>query len=130
MTLRKSETVRFPALRDPLYPVHRTADILEPYLRTIVENIHPVKIILFGSQAYGAPTMHSDYDLLIIRRGITSEKRSNVEIRQLFWDLRPPLSFTILSKTPEELAERLAVNSPFYEEILEKGLEVYAERED
>jgi predicted nucleotidyltransferase len=118
--------IQFPALNDPRYPVHRVARSLDPYLRVIVERFHPERIILFGSYAYGQPDEHSDFDLLIIRRNIISEKASNMEIAGAFWDVpgqRP--SFTILSKTPERIADRLAVKSPFYEEILGKGLEVY-----
>jgi len=119
---------RFPALHDPRYPIHSVADKLEPYLQVLVENIHPEKIILFGSYAHGEPRLDSDFDLLIIRRGITSEKQSNLEIRDAF-DLVPgvPPSFTILSKTPERVAERLTARSPFYEDILSKGLVVYAQ---
>lgn len=117
----------FPALYDPRNPVHRVAEKLEPYLRVIVERFHPERIILFGSYAYGQPDRDSDFDLLVIRRNIPSEKASNLEIANAFWDvpgLRP--SFTILSKTPERIADRLAVKSPFYEEIVRNGLEVYA----
>ena len=119
--------VSFPALRDPRYPVHKIADQLEPYLRFIVERFHPEKIILFGSQACGHPNEHSDVDLLIIRRGIASEKESNVEIRMAFDEVpaRHLFSFTILSKTPERIRERLAVKSPYYEDIVRKGLELY-----
>ena len=119
--------VDFPALRDPRYPVHRIANRLEPFVRVIVEEIHPEKIILFGSYAYGEPDEHSDVDLLVIRRGIASEKASNLEIRNTFDSVSGPLfSFTILSKTPERIAERLAVRSPFYEDIVGKGVELYA----
>src|SRR6266478_5974161 len=78
----------FSALRDPRYPVSRVSRMLEPYLRAIVEKIHPEKIILFGSQAYGQPTEHSDVDLLVIREGIESERQSNIEIRGAFHELR------------------------------------------
>jgi predicted nucleotidyltransferase len=118
---------KFPLLRDPHYPIHRVADRIEPYLRLIVERFDPEKIILFGSYAYGEPEGHSDFDLLVIRRGIASENASNLEIRKAFWTIpgqRP--AFTILSKTPEMIAERLAKRSPFYEDIVEKGIEVYA----
>ena len=120
-------TSRFPALHDPRYPLHRVAERLEPYLRVIVERFHPERVILFGSYAYGQPDRHSDFDLLVIRRNIPSEKASNLEIANAFWDVpgtRP--SFTILSKTPERIAERLAARSPFYEEIVGQGVEVYA----
>ena len=121
------DAVRFPALFDERTPVRRIAERLEPYLRLLVERIHPVKVILFGSYAYGQPTQHSDVDLLVIRRGITDERASNLEIRRLFHEVkgdRPP--FTILSKTPERIANRLAAKSPLYEEILGKGIELYA----
>jgi uncharacterized protein len=117
----------FPALRDPRYPVHQIADQLEPYLRIIVERFHPERIILFGSQAYGVPTEHSDIDLLVVRKNIASEHQSNLDIRQAFWDVPGPRpSFTILSKTPERIQERLATHSPFDEDIILKGLVVYA----
>jgi predicted nucleotidyltransferase len=119
--------IEFPALHDPHHPVYLVAEKLEPYLQVIVERFHPERIILFGSHAYGQPDRDSDFDLLIIRRGIPSEKASNLEIAQAFWDVPGPRpSFTILSKTPERIAERLAVKSPFYEEIVGRGLEVYA----
>lgn len=122
-----SETIQFPALRNPSYPVHQIADQLEPYLRVIVEKFQPEKIILFGSQAYGQPTEHSDVDLLIVRRDISSEKKSNVEIRMAFYEVpAPPLSFTLLSKTPEQVAEKRAQQSSIFEDILSKGVELYA----
>ena len=127
-TLTASEAdCGFPVLHDPRYPVHHVADRLEPYLQVLVERIHPEKIVLFGSYAYGQPDMHSDFDLLVIRRGIASEKESNLEIRRAFDAISGvPPPFTILSKTPERIADRLGVHSPLYEDILEKGLVVYA----
>ena len=125
-TAYKTRT-QFAALRDPRYPVHAVADWLEPFLRLLVDRFHPEQVILFGSYAYGQPTEHSDFDLLIVRRNMASENQSNLEIRRAFWDVpgpRPP--FTILSKTPERIAERLAVKSPFYEDIVGKGITLYA----
>lgn len=121
----------FPALRDPRFPVHKIAEQLEPYLRVIVEKFRPEKIILFGSQAYGQPDQHSDVDLLIVRRDIRSEKESNVEIRHALWDVRAsPLSFTLLSRTPEDLQPKQAERSPVLSEVLARGVELYAAEED
>jgi uncharacterized protein len=122
-----SNLLDFPALRDVRYPIHKAADHLEPYLRAIVEKIHPEEIILFGSYAYGEPNEHSDFDLLVIRRNIRSSKESNMEIRHVIWDVdAPPASFTFLSRTPEELDAKLAEKSPIYEDIVAKGLLLYA----
>ena len=106
--------------------MHQIADALEPYLRVIVERFHPEKIILFGSQASGTPDAHSDVDLLIVRVGITSELASNLEIRRAFREVEGAnLSFTLLSKTPERMANRLAAQSPFYREIVQRGLTLH-----
>ena len=117
----------FAALRDPRHPVSRVADMLEPYLQAIVEKIHPEKIILFGSYAYGEPTEHSDFDLLVVRRGIRFSKESNLEIRRAIRDVDSrPAAFTFLSRTPEELEKKLSEGSPVYQEIVGKGLLLYA----
>ena len=114
---------RFPALQNSRYPIHRVASWLEPYLSAIVEKVHPEKIILFGSYAYGTPTAHSDFDLLVVRRNISSSKESNMEIRRAIWDVSaPPASFTFLSRTPDELQDKLRQGSPVYQEIVTKGL--------
>ena len=118
---------RFPVLHDPRYPVHRIAHRVEPYLNQIVERFHPRKIILFGSQVYGEPRWDSDVDVLVVRDDMTSENTGTKEILHSLWEVpgdRP--SFTILAKTSARIAERLAAKSPFYEDIVGKGLEVYA----
>ena len=124
---KTASQLEFPALHDPRYPVHGIADQLEPFLRVIVEKFHPEKIILFGSQAYGKPDEHSDVDLLVVRSGIASENQSNLEIRRSFWSVATPRpSFTILTKTPERIQQGLREHSSFYEEILSRGVELYA----
>ncbi len=123
----KASDVDFPALRDTRYPVHQIAERLEPYLRLIVERFNPEKIILFGSQVTGRPTEHSDVDLLIICSEVTSEKQINRQIRAAFWEISGPrLPFTLLTKTPRFIQDRLAEGSAFYHDILNHGVVVYA----
>lgn len=43
-----------------------TEDIIQEIKSRIVSGVHPEKIILFGSYAYGIPTIDSDLDLLVI----------------------------------------------------------------
>jgi predicted nucleotidyltransferase len=125
------EPFEFEALHNPRHPIYWKAGLLEPYLRAIIEAVHPERIVLFGSYAYGEPTEHSDFDLLVIRRGISSSKESNIEIRFAIWDVdAPPASFTFLSQTPEDLAEKLRSGSFIYREIVEKGIEVYVAKEN
>ena len=103
------------------------ADRVLPYLRVLGERFRPLKVILFGSYAYGTPGQDSDFDLLVIRREFVSEKASNLEIRRAFWDVTGPRpSFTVITKSPEQIAECLVRGSPFYQDIVSRGLEVYA----
>ena len=43
-----------------------TDDVLEIMTRRIVENFHPLRVVLFGSRARGDAQSGSDFDLLII----------------------------------------------------------------
>lgn len=122
-----SNILEFPALRDARYPIHKAADRLAPYLQVIVEKFHPRKVVLFGSYAYGKPTWDSDFDLLIVRDDILSQKQSNIEIRQALWSVVGPRpAFTLISCTPEEFEQQIDDGNFVYTEIAEKGLTLYA----
>ena len=74
--------------------------VLDEVVRRIVENFHPEKIILFGSQARGTADSHSDVDLLVI--SAIKEKR-----RELMVDMRRVLdkleyAFDVIVLTREE----------------------------
>ena len=49
-----------------------TEEALAAIVHRIVAVLHPEKIILFGSHAYGRPSDDSDVDLLVIRWGTHS----------------------------------------------------------
>ena len=49
-----------------------TEEALAAIVHRIVAVLHPEKIILFGSYAYGRPSDDSDVDLLVIRWGTHS----------------------------------------------------------
>ena len=49
--------------------------ILKRIVEVIVKEIDPDKIILFGSRARGDYKEHSDYDILVLKRGIKPEER-------------------------------------------------------
>lgn len=119
--------IEFPALRDPRYPVHRIASDLEPYLRAIVARIRPDQIVLFGSQAYGDPTEHSDVDLLVVRREMANMLESNLEIRRALREVdAPPMSFTLVSATPALVERKLAMHDFLFEDIFRQGVRLYA----
>ena len=96
-------------------------------VQRIVENLHPVKIILFGSYAYGVPTPDSDVDLLVVMDTSLSSRQQRLEISRV---LSPrPFPMDILVRTPKDLAERLKLGDSFLEDIISRGKVVY-ERQD
>lgn len=89
----------------------------------IAREFHPLKIVLFGSYAYGHPTEDSDADLLVVMDIPEDQtRRQAVAIRQ-----RIPRRFRmdLIVRTPRELAFRVAHNDWFYREILERGMVLY-----
>lgn len=100
--------------------------IISELTNKIVKGYHPLKIILFGSYAYGKPTKDSDIDVFIIK---DSDKRAidrRVSVRQIV-DIRDSTypSFSPIVITPAELKKRLEIGDKFVEEILTKGKVLY-----
>jgi predicted nucleotidyltransferase len=99
---------------------------LNRIIRRLVKAYRPEKIILFGSYAYGEPRTDSDLDLLIIKN--TSERFIDrwINVRRIVSDPERTIPFEPLVLTPGEVAERLAIGDQFIEEIIQKGLVLYA----
>jgi len=91
--------------------------------RRIVEAVHPEKVILFGSFAYGKPAPDSDVDLLVI---MESDLRPHARVVQISEILDPrPFPVDIIVRTPAEIEERLRIGDCFFREILGKGKVLY-----
>ena len=108
---------------------HEQADSLpkrRAYLRRmcrrIAETFQPEKIILFGSYAYGKPTMESDVDLLVV---MDFEGSYFQQADQITDRLHLALPLDLLVRTPEQVRQRLAMGDSFMREILERGKVMY-----
>lgn len=86
----------------------------------------PEKIILYGSYAYGQPNEDSDIDLFIIKD--TNKRRVDrfVEVSEITYNPKRPISIQPVIYTPKEVEERLSIRDGFIEEILAKGEVLYA----
>ena len=73
---------------------------IDEAIRKIVDQFHPVKIILFGSYARGAAGPDSDVDLLVVMNVKDSKRRQAVEIDLALSDRTFPLDLIVV--TPEE----------------------------
>lgn len=88
----------------------------------IAGKFKPEQIILFGSHAYGTPTLESDLDLLVVMPYVGSPLSQAVTIsRQL--NLMLPLDLIV--RTREQVNERLAMEDFFMREIIERGKVMY-----
>lgn len=99
---------------------------IEDIVKRIAEGYQPLKVILFGSYAYGEPTPDSDIDLLIVKD--TSERFIDrwVAVRELIADPARRIPVEPIVVTPDELQRRLAGGDQFFQEIIARGKVVYA----
>jgi len=99
---------------------------IERIVRQIVEGYRPLKVILFGSYAYGEPTEDSDLDLLIVKE--TSERFIDrwVTVQELIADPERRIPVESIVVTPDELNWRLARGDQFFQEIVARGKVLYA----
>jgi len=88
----------------------------------IAEEFKPEKIILFGSHAYGTPTLESDLDLLVVMPFEGSPLSQAVRISR---QLKLMIPIDLIVRTPEQLNERLAMDDFFMREIVERGKVMY-----
>jgi uncharacterized protein len=72
---------------------------------TIVREIDPEKIILFGSYASGNYDSDSDLDLIIIKKTSLPKHKRGLQIRRLFYRQLIPMDLKIY--TPEEFEREL-----------------------
>ena len=94
---------------------------IKRFARQIAERFHPVKIILFGSYAYGTPHAESDVDLLVI---MPAPDVINAAIR-ICLAFERPFSFDLIVRTPQQIERGLRDDDWFLREIVEKGQALY-----
>jgi predicted nucleotidyltransferase len=70
-------------------------DSLEKAIKTIVRVAEPDKIILFGSHARGDDKPGSDYDLLVLKRGVKKQRSLTQKIYLSFKDIGAPIDVIV-----------------------------------
>jgi predicted nucleotidyltransferase len=101
-----------------------TAEQIISHVDRIAARFQPQRVILFGSYGYGQPTSDSDVDLLIIKkRWSTSPLTVAGQIRI---ELGVPFPMDLIVRSERDIQRRLAGADGFIQEILEKGITLYA----
>lgn len=98
-------------------------ELLDKITEKITGTFNVVKIILFGSYAYGRPRKDSDIDLFIIMETKKRPSERRIMVSRLFRDREVPMDFIVA--TPKEIKRRLDMGDFFVKKILERGHVVY-----
>lgn len=93
-------------------------------LRRIVEAVHPLRIILFGSAVCGEMGPDSDIDLLVVMPNGTHRLRTMQFLHTQFHGI--PFAVDVLVATPSDLTRHRDNIGLIYYSILREGGEVYA----
>ncbi len=127
-TKSRSRTTKSPesAQRQlPKRPVVTEA-LLADMAQRIVEALHPEKVILFGSYAYGTPHEDSDIDLFVIMKPKYAEETNHQRVMDVTDVAKIPfLPMDVIVRTPEQVETRLAMGDFFIKEILDQGKVLY-----
>ncbi|RJP33660.1 MAG: nucleotidyltransferase domain-containing protein [Candidatus Omnitrophota bacterium] len=102
-----------------------------PLILERLKQIHPYKIILYGSHAYGNPDASSDIDLLVVidRDDIpeTFREKSDLylETVRVIRDLQKQISIDLIVHTKAMYRKFIDLGSMFSQEIVQKGIVLY-----
>ncbi|MCX7838140.1 MAG: nucleotidyltransferase domain-containing protein [Anaerolineae bacterium] len=121
---KRQQTTRAQSKRTPrFYWLPITEEKIRQAAQKIVDAVHPEKIILFGSYAYGNPNEDSDVDLFVVMESDLSLHKRAMLLSEI---LRPrPFPVDIITRTSAELKERLEIGDCFFKEIVTKGKVLY-----
>ena len=102
-----------------------------PEIIARLQQIDPVRIILFGSQASGEAGEASDLDLIVVinndKMPATHREKQDMylEVARLLRDIRREVSIDLIVHTRPMHARFLAMDSAFSREVQQKGKVLY-----
>ncbi|MDP2859308.1 MAG: nucleotidyltransferase domain-containing protein [Bacillota bacterium] len=97
-------------------------EVLDAVVERIVKTVSPDRIILFGSRGKGSGKSESDYDLLVLKRGIANRRGLAHQIYRTLVGV--PAAVDVLVDTPERVERHRHTPGFVYAEAAE-GLVVY-----
>ncbi len=102
-----------------------------PLIVEKLRTLHPYKVILFGSHAYGAPDTDSDIDLLVVLntekmpQNFQENMANKLLVRNALWELNKNISIDLIVHTKPMYQKFNALGSMFSRELLERGSVLY-----
>lgn len=99
----------------------KTAEIRD-FVRSLVAQFRPERVILFGSYAKGRPRPDSDVDMLVVLDFKGKNLHKAVEI---IATLQPRFGVDLILKTPKQIDERLRSHDIFLKDVTRNGKVLY-----
>ena len=101
-----------------------TGNLLSQITTRIVDAIHPEKIILFGSYAWGKPDESSDVDLfIVVPRSDQPSYRRAAEVYRFIRGIGVPVDIVVQTHDEVERSKRVATS--LANRVLEQGKVLY-----
>lgn len=97
---------------------------IDEVVHRIVEAVHPLRIILFGSAARGALGPDSDLDVLVVMPDGTHRRHTAQDLYQRLLGIE--MAIDIVVATPTDLEKHKDDVGLIYRRILREGQELYA----
>lgn len=99
------------------------ASKLDELVRRIVEAVHPLRIILFGSAARGEMGPDSDIDVLVVMPEGTNRGDTEEQLYMKMLGMMVPID--IIVATPSDLARYGDTKGLIYRSVLREGTDLY-----
>ena len=99
------------------------AQLLKELVRRIVEAVHPLRIILFGSAAWGENDEVNDLDFFIIKKNVPYYGGDRINELYRLIDAHSAVDYIVYK--PEEAEKWLALGDPFLKKIFTEGKVLY-----
>jgi predicted nucleotidyltransferase len=96
---------------------------IQRYCEEVARQFKPLRIVLFGSHAYGEPGADSDVDVLVVMRDAKKLGRQpTVTIRT---QIKAPFPVDMLVRDEREVSRRIREGDSFMRDIAERGRVLY-----
>lgn len=103
----------------------KTEGPIQLIVQTIVDTIQPERVLLFGSQAKGTAHAGSDYDFLVVIKGIDNEREASRLIYRALLERKPGVAVDIIVVDSEKLRRRRHNPYMIYRQALREGKVCY-----
>ena len=98
---------------------------IETYAQDVARQFKPLKIVLFGSYAYGNPTEDSDVDLMVVMPKDPAGVRNRDRAMAIRTAVPKSFPLDLLVKDPGDIAWRLEEGDCFLQDVFSKGRVLY-----